>query len=79
MILRFAIFGQRAFRQSGDFLSDDMAVQIQRFDIDAEVCQRGDGEVVPDLSLLLAINSYYEGSSRIYWQIANDVIAACGQ
>ena len=35
--------------------------------------------VVPDLSLLLAINSYYEGSSRIYWQIANDVIAACGQ
>lgn len=33
--------------------------------------------VVPDLSLLIAINSDYEGSSRIYWQIANDVIAAC--
>ena len=33
--------------------------------------------VVPDLALLLAINSDYEGSSSIYWQIANDVIAAC--
>lgn len=33
---------------------------------------------VPDLSLLIAINSYYEGSSSIYWQIANNVIAACG-
>ena len=33
---------------------------------------------VPDLSLLIAINSDYEGSSSVYWQIANDVIAACG-
>ena len=33
---------------------------------------------VPDLSLLIAINSDYEGSSSIYWQIANSVIAACG-
>lgn len=32
---------------------------------------------VPDLSLLIAINSDYEGSSSIYWQIAKDVIAAC--
>lgn len=34
---------------------------------------------VPDLSLLLAINSDYEGSSKIYWQIANAAIAACGE
>ena len=33
--------------------------------------------VVPDLSLLIAINSDYEGSSSIYWRIASDVIAAC--
>ena len=32
---------------------------------------------VPELSLLIAMNSYYEGSSSIYWQIANDVVAAC--
>ena len=31
---------------------------------------------VPELSLLIAMNSYYEGSSSIYWQIANDVVAA---
>lgn len=34
---------------------------------------------VPDLSLLLAINSNYEGSSKIYWQIANDAIAGIRQ
>ena len=33
--------------------------------------------VVPELSLLIAINSYYEGSRSIYWQIAEDVIDAC--
>ncbi len=33
---------------------------------------------VPDLSLLIAINSDYEGARSIYWQIAEDVIAACG-
>ena len=33
--------------------------------------------VVPELSLLIAMNSDYEGSSSIYWQIANDVVAAC--
>ena len=33
---------------------------------------------VPELSLLLAINSDYEGSSSVYWQIARDAIAACG-
>ena len=33
---------------------------------------------VPDLSLLIAMNSNYEGSSSVYWQIANGVIAACG-
>lgn len=33
---------------------------------------------VPDLSLLIAVNSHYEGSSSIYWQIASGVIAACG-
>lgn len=32
---------------------------------------------VPELSLLIAMNSYYEGSSSIYWQIANDVVTAC--
>lgn len=32
---------------------------------------------VPELSLLIAMNSDYEGSSSIYWQIANDVVAAC--
>lgn len=32
---------------------------------------------VPDLSLLLAMNSDYEGASSVYWQIANDAIAAC--
>ena len=34
---------------------------------------------VPELSLLLAINSNYEGSSSVYWQIANAVVAACGK
>ena len=29
------------------------------------------------LALLIAMNSDYEGSSSIYWQIANDVVAAC--
>lgn len=32
---------------------------------------------VPELSLLIAMNSDYEGPSSIYWQIANDVVAAC--
>ena len=32
---------------------------------------------VPEPSLLIAMNSDYEGSSSIYWQITNDVVAAC--
>ena len=32
---------------------------------------------MPDLSLLIAINSDYEGSRSIYWQIAEAVAAAC--
>ena len=34
---------------------------------------------VPDLALLIAINSDFEGARSIYWQIAGDVIAACSK
>ena len=33
--------------------------------------------VVPDLELVVAITSYYEGSSSIYWQIMNNIVNAC--
>ena len=34
---------------------------------------------VPDLALLIAINSDFEGARSIYWQIAGAVIAACSK
>ena len=33
--------------------------------------------VVPDLKLVVAIASHYEGSSSIYWQIMNNIVNAC--
>ena len=33
--------------------------------------------VVPDLELVVAITSHYEGSSSIYWQIMNNIVNAC--
>lgn len=33
--------------------------------------------VVPELSLVIAMQSNYEGSSSIYWQLASDIVAAC--
>ena len=30
--------------------------------------------VVPDLDLVVAITSHYEGSSSIYWQIMNEIV-----
>ena len=33
--------------------------------------------VVPDLELVVAITSYYEGSSSVYWQIMNNIVNAC--
>lgn len=35
--------------------------------------------VVPDLELVVALTSHYEGSSSIYWQIMNNIVNACGQ
>ncbi len=34
--------------------------------------------VVPDLDLVVAITSHYEGSTSIYWQIMNNIVNACG-
>ncbi len=33
--------------------------------------------VVPDLNLVVAITSHYEGSTSIYWQIMNNIVNAC--
>lgn len=33
--------------------------------------------VVPDLNLVVAITSHYEGSSSVYWQIMNNIVNAC--
>ena len=33
--------------------------------------------VVPDLELVVALTSHYEGSSSIYWQIMNNIVNAC--
>ena len=44
--IRYKSFGQRTLRQIGNFLADDFAVQIQRFDIDSEVSQCGDRKVI---------------------------------
>ena len=33
--------------------------------------------VVPDLNLVVALTSHYEGSSSIYWQIMNNIVNAC--
>ena len=33
--------------------------------------------VVPDLDLVVAITSHYEGSSSVYWQIMNNIVNAC--
>ena len=33
--------------------------------------------VVPQLELVVAINSDYEGPTGIYWQIMNDLVNAC--
>ena len=33
--------------------------------------------VVPDLELVVAITSHYEGSTSIYWQIMNDIVNGC--
>lgn len=33
--------------------------------------------VVPELDLVVAITSHYEGSTSIYWQIMNNIVNAC--
>ena len=33
--------------------------------------------VVPQLALVIAFNSDYEGATRVYWQLANDIVNAC--
>ena len=33
--------------------------------------------VVPDLELVVALTSHYEGSSSVYWQIMNNIVNAC--
>ena len=33
--------------------------------------------VVPQLALVIAFNSDYEGATRIYWQLANEIVNAC--
>ncbi len=33
--------------------------------------------VVPELELVVAITSHYEGSTSIYWQIMNNIVNAC--
>lgn len=33
--------------------------------------------VVPDLNLVVALTSHYEGSTSIYWQIMNNIVNAC--
>lgn len=33
--------------------------------------------VVPDLSLVIAFNSDYEGATSIYWQLVNSIVDAC--
>lgn len=33
--------------------------------------------VVPDIDLVVAITSHYEGSSSIYWRIMNNIVNAC--
>ena len=33
--------------------------------------------VVPDLDLVVAITSHYEGSTSVYWQIINNIVNAC--
>ncbi len=33
--------------------------------------------VVPELELVVAFTSNYEGRSSIYWQLVNDIVAAC--
>ena len=33
--------------------------------------------VVPEINLVVAIASHYEGSSSIYWQIMNNIVNAC--
>lgn len=33
--------------------------------------------VVPDLNLVVALTSHYEGSTSVYWQIMNDIVNAC--
>lgn len=33
--------------------------------------------VVPDLDLVVAITSHYEGSTSVYWQIMNNIVNAC--
>lgn len=33
--------------------------------------------VVPQIALVIAFNSDYEGATRIYWQLANEIVNAC--
>ena len=33
--------------------------------------------VVPDLDLVVALTSHYEGSTSVYWQIMNNIVNAC--
>lgn len=33
--------------------------------------------VVPDLELVVALTSHYEGNSSVYWQIMNNIVNAC--
>lgn len=33
--------------------------------------------VIPELKLVIAFTSNYEGSTSIYWQLVNDIVAAC--
>ena len=33
--------------------------------------------VVPEIELIVAFTSDYEGSTGIYWQLVNDIVNAC--
>ncbi len=39
--------------------------------------KRADIFVVPELELVVTFTSDYEGRSSIYWQLVNDIVAAC--
>ena len=35
--------------------------------------------VVPDLQLVIAMTSNYEGATNIYWRMVNQIVNACSE